>query len=130
MDQFIQDGDCRIFELRSGETTAYMSLSLISGNTAFGTIDAYNEDFRRLSPGMIGRVLEQQALGTDPLVKAFDPCTHPKYADATALYPDSREMVSLLLGTRFTGRIALRARPFLRALLRRNDEQDSRADHE
>lgn len=115
MSHFMASGDCRVMELRSGNVTLYMSLVLVIGRTGFGTIDAYNESYGEFSPGMIGRISEQRMLLTRDDIDAFDPCVHPKYTDATLLYPGRRDMVSLLLATRGPSRVLLRLRPMLRS---------------
>jgi len=107
----------RVFELRAGEVTLYMSQVLVSGRTAFGLIDAYDEQYSTFSPGSIGRVLEQQRLLALDAIDAFDPCMHPdRYPEATTLYPSRRDIISLLLAPRWPDRLLLHIRPALRRL--------------
>lgn len=119
MQQFGASGDFRLVTLSSAEHTVYASLSLVIAGRAFGTIDAYDERFAAFSPGVLGRVLEQEQLMSDATIHTLDPCMHPRYVDATALYPDRREIVSVLLATRGASRIVLWTRPVARSVGRR-----------
>ncbi|APZ35206.1 hypothetical protein BOH66_13840 [Microbacterium aurum] len=110
--QFGASGDFRVLTLRSAEYVIFTSLVLVIDGHAFGTMDAYDERFAAFSPGVLGRVLEQQRLMADATITTFDPCMHPRYVDATALYPDRREMVSVLLAAHGASRVLLRARPW------------------
>jgi CelD/BcsL family acetyltransferase involved in cellulose biosynthesis len=111
-------GMLRVLALRAGGTTVFMSVVLQAGDVCFGLTDTYDESFAASSPGVIGRLREAHHLVTSPGVRAFDPCLHPRYAQATALYPDRRVSVGLLLATRGTARHVLRARPALSAVRR------------
>ncbi|OLT55341.1 hypothetical protein BJF88_06910 [Cellulosimicrobium sp. CUA-896] len=106
----------RIFVLRAGDVTVYMSVKLVCGGGVFGVMDAYDERFARWSPGVVGRAAEVDQLLADPRVELFDPCMHPKNAASTALYPQRRTLVGLLLAPRGAiDRALVRSVPWLRS---------------
>lgn len=118
MGQLAESAEFRVMTVGSAEHTVYTSLVVVIQGQAFGILDAYDETYAALSPGVLGRVLEQQSLMADPGIRSLDPCMHPRYADSTALYPDRREMVSVVIGAGAASRLLLRGRPAARALLR------------
>ncbi|MEK8227876.1 hypothetical protein NKG05_19890 [Oerskovia sp. M15] len=77
-----------------------------TGSTAFGYFDVYSEDWARYGPGAIGRMMALSWLDENADVKMFDSSMNPSlYKDATALFPDRLELVSM---TVVTGTVAAR----------------------
>lgn len=106
-----------VFELQAGDVTLYLSYVVMSGNAGFGVLDAYNEDYAKYSPGILGRMFELQHMLSRVDIDAFDPCIHPaRYAEASRYYPGQRELVSVLLAPRGAARWLLRLRPIARSL--------------
>ncbi|RXR26836.1 GNAT family N-acetyltransferase [Oerskovia turbata] len=106
-----------LMTLVAGDEVVYMSLQFAAGNTWYSLIDTYDERFARFSPGVIGRVLEQEHILAHTAVDRFDPCLHPKNAGPTSLYRDRRPMVGVVLATRgLLPRLLVRSVPTLRRL--------------
>lgn len=101
-DSLRRRGRLRVMQLRAGSELLYSSILLQAGDTLYGVMDAYEERWSQYSPGVIGRLLEQDFFLQETDVRLLDPCLHPKHADPTALYPDRRTLVGLLLATRGT----------------------------
>lgn len=112
-DSFRRSDALHIFTLRAGDATVFMSAVIKSGSIYFGILDSFDETYAKHSPGQIGRLHELAYLLQLGDVTAFDPCMHPKYAEATALYPDRRQIVSLLIAPGWLSGLFLRARPHL-----------------
>jgi hypothetical protein len=115
-DGFRARGLLRVFALRAGGTTLYMSVKLVCGGGVFGVMDAYDERFARWSPGVVGRAAEVDQLFAEPgRVDLFDLCMHPKNVESSALYPQRRALVGLLLAPRgAASRTLVRTLPRLR----------------
>jgi CelD/BcsL family acetyltransferase involved in cellulose biosynthesis len=116
-DGFRDRGLLRVFALRAGDVTLYMSVKLVCGGGVFGVMDTYDERFARWSPGVVGRAAEVDQVLADPRhVDVFDQCMHPKNVESSALYPQRRALVGLLLAPRgATNRALVRGIPRLRA---------------
>ncbi|QJW35982.1 GNAT family N-acetyltransferase [Cellulosimicrobium protaetiae] len=112
-DGFRERGLLRIFTLSVGEETLFMSVSLVCGRGVFALMDTYDERFARLSPGVVGRAAEVDHFLADPAgVDVFDQCMHPKHVESSALYPQRRAFVGLLLAPRgVVNRTLVRALP-------------------
>lgn len=86
--------------LRAGDDIVYMAVNLRAGRHLYGLMDTYDEKFARFSPGVLGRVLEQELLlGADD-VDLVDSCLHPKDEASTRLYRDRRTLAGCLLAPR------------------------------
>ena len=80
-------------------------------------MDTYDERFAKFSPGVIGRVMEQEFVLGSTTADRFDPCLHPKNAGPTGLYRDRRPLVGVVLATRgLLPRLLIRSVPTLRRL--------------
>ncbi len=117
-DGFRERGLLRIFTLSAGDETLFMSVSLVCGGGVFALMDTYDERFARLSPGVVGRAAEvDHFLADPPHVDVFDQCMHPKNVESSALYPQRRAFVGLLLAPRgVVNRALVRALPRAAAL--------------
>jgi len=112
-DGFRERGLLRLFTLSAGQETLFMSVSLVCGGGVFALMDTYDERFARLSPGIVGRAAEVDHFLADPQgVEVFDQCMHPKNVESSALYPQRRALVGLLLAPRgVVNRSLVRALP-------------------
>lgn len=109
-----------VLTLTAGDDVVYMSLQFGAGRTLCSLMDTYEERFAKFSPGVIGRVLEQEHILDEMTADCFDPCLHPKNVGPTALYRDRRALVGVLLAPRgLAPRLLVRAIPALRALRER-----------
>ena len=122
-DGFRERGLLRLFTLSAGGRTLFMSVSLVCGKGVFSLMDTYDEELARLSPGVVGRAAEVDHFLADPAaVELFDQCMHPKNVESSALYPQRRALVGLLLAPRGgVNRTLVRALPratAVRALVR------------
>lgn len=116
-DGFRARGLLRVFSLRAGDVTLYMSVKLVCGGGVFGVMDTYDERYARWSPGVVGRAAEVDfVLAQAPRVEFFDQCMHPKNVESSALYPQRRSLVGLLLAPRgAANRTLVRSLPRLAA---------------
>lgn len=106
-----------LLTLVAGDDVVYMSLQFAAAGSLFSLMDTYDERFARFSPGVIGRVMEQEHVLERTTADRFDPCMHPKNAGPTALYRDRRPLVGVVLATRgVLPRLLLRSVPALRSL--------------
>lgn len=112
-DGFRERGLLRLFTLSAGDRTLFMSVSLVCGKGVFSLMDTYDEEYARLSPGVVGRAAEVDHFLADPgRVELFDQCMHPKNVESSALYPQRRALVGLLLAPRgAVNRTLVRALP-------------------
>ncbi len=97
---FAERGMLRILALQAGGETVYSAVQLLVGNTVFGMMDAYEERWSAFTPGVIGRVREQEEFMDRGSAELLDPCIHPRYVQPSALYPDRRLIVGLVLAPR------------------------------
>ncbi|MNW64084.1 hypothetical protein D3C74_423310 [compost metagenome] len=80
-------------------------------------MDTYDERFAKFSPGVIGRVMEQEFVLGRTTADRFDPCLHPKNVGPSGLYRDRRTLVGVVLATRgLLPRLLVRSVPTLRRL--------------
>lgn len=111
-----------LLTLVAGGEVVYMSLILGAGGSLYSLIDTYDERFAKFSPGVIGRVMEQEHVLEHLTADRFDPCLHPKNVGPSALYRDRRPLVGVVLATRgLLPRLFVRAVPSLRRLRARFD---------
>jgi CelD/BcsL family acetyltransferase involved in cellulose biosynthesis len=112
---FRHDGDLAVLRLAAGGTTLWTGYQVRSGGAWFGMLDAYDERFRRFSPGSVGRLaMLGYLLGTTdaPFV---DPGFSSHYAVGARIWPAARAQVDLLVSTRgLAAHAVLRAAPLAR----------------
>ncbi|KZM35979.1 GNAT family N-acetyltransferase [Oerskovia enterophila] len=107
----------RLLTLTAGEDVVYMSLLLGAGGSLYSLMDTYDERFAKFSPGVIGRVMEQEFVLGRTTADRFDPCLHPKNVGPSGLYRDRRTLVGVVLATRgLLPRLLVRSVPTLRRL--------------
>ncbi|MFJ4106792.1 GNAT family N-acetyltransferase [Oerskovia enterophila] len=107
----------RLLTLTAGEDVVYMSLLLGAGGSLYSLMDTYDERFAKFSPGVIGRVMEQEFVLGRTTADRFDPCLHPKNVGPSGLYRDRRTLVGVVLATRgLLPRFLVRSVPTLRRL--------------
>jgi CelD/BcsL family acetyltransferase involved in cellulose biosynthesis len=100
VDAFRRDGDLSVLRLAAGGRTLWTGYQVRSGGAWFGLLDAYDEEFRRFSPGSVGRLaMMTYLLGTTdaPFV---DPGFGSHYAVGARIWPAAREQVDLLVSAR------------------------------
>ena len=106
-----------LLTLVAGDDVVYMSMLLGAGGTLYSLMDTYDERFARFSPGVIGRVMEQEFVLGSTTADRFDPCLHPKNVGPSGLYRDRRTLVGVVLATRgLLPRLLVRSVPTLRRL--------------
>ncbi|MFF2622086.1 GNAT family N-acetyltransferase [Oerskovia jenensis] len=106
-----------LLTLVAGDDVVYMSLQFAAGSTWYSLMDTYDERFAKFSPGVIGRVMEQEHILDHTAVERFDPCLHPKNVGPSGLYRDRRTLVGVVLATRgVLPRLLVRSVPALRRL--------------
>jgi CelD/BcsL family acetyltransferase involved in cellulose biosynthesis len=109
---FRRHGDALVLRLTGGGRTLWMGYTLRSGGAYFGFLDAYAEDFRKESPGAIGRLAETAHVFAATDAECVDPAFDARYVSGTQLYPDRRAYADLLISTRgLVARTAVRAAP-------------------
>ena len=96
-DRFRATGDLAVYRITAGERTVYMAVNLISGGRQFGFHDVFHEDFRKYSPGTVGRAIVLGALMEPIDAPPFDPAMEAYYLQAGALMPSKREYLDLLV---------------------------------
>lgn len=112
---FRHDGDLRVLRLAAGGTTLWTGYQVRSGGGWFGMLDAYDEQFRRFSPGSVGRIaMMTYLLGTTD-APFIDPGFSSHYAVGARIWPAARPQVDLLVSTRgLAAHAVLRAAPLAR----------------
>ena len=107
---FQERGKLTVLTMRAGDDIVFMTVTLHSGNRAFGFHDAYASEFRSFSPGALGRLAEMRAVLSLPGVEFFDPSMDDtKYPQVVGLYPDIEEYASYVIPTGQRGALALHA---------------------
>lgn len=112
---FRHDGDLRVLRLAAGGTTLWTGYLVRSGGGWFGMLDAYDERFRRFSPGSVGRLaMMTYLLGTTD-APFIDPGFSSHYAVGARIWPAPRPQVDLLVSTHgLAAHAVLRAAPLAR----------------
>ncbi|MEK8227852.1 GNAT family N-acetyltransferase [Oerskovia sp. M15] len=106
-----------LLALVAGDDVVYMSLLLGAGGSLYSLMDTYDERFAKFSPGVIGRMMEQEFVLGRTTADRFDPCLHPKNVGPSSLYRDRRILVGVVLATRgVLPRLLVRSVPTLRRL--------------
>lgn len=122
-DRFREDGDLAVYRLAAGGRTVYLAVNLISGGRQFGFHDVFDEEFRKLSPGAVGRMAVLGMLMSPVDAPPFDPAMEAYYVQAGALMPAKREYLDLLVsGGSLWSSVVLKSYPLAkraRALLLR-----------
>jgi len=96
---FRRDGDLRVLRLTAGDETLWTGFLVRSGGGWFGVLDAYDERFRRFSPGSIGRIAATTYLLGTTDAPFVDPGFGSSYAVGARLWPAPRPQVDLLVAT-------------------------------
>lgn len=99
-DAFRRDGRLRVLRLSAGDRTVYIAVFFESGRRPFGFHDVFDEEFRKSSPGSVGRLAQLGHIMRDVGAAPFDPGMEPWYAQANATFPSRREHANLLVGGR------------------------------
>lgn len=114
---FRRDGDLRVLRLTAGDQTVWTGFQVRSGGGWFGALDAYDERFRRYSPGSIGRIATMTYLLGTTDAPFVDPGFGSSYAVGSRIWPAARAQVDLLVSTRgVAAHAVLRAAPLARRL--------------
>jgi CelD/BcsL family acetyltransferase involved in cellulose biosynthesis len=91
-------GRLQIRALRAGDRDLAMTCDLAAGSTLFGFKSAYDESLRRYSPGV---QLQTENFGFFDRERAeglFDSCAEPDNEMINGLWPDRREIATVVLG--------------------------------
>ena len=114
---FRRDGDLAALRLTAGGETIWSGFHVRSGGGWFGLLDAYDERFRRFSPGSVGRLASLTFLLGTTDAPFVDPGFGSHYAVGARLWPAARPQVDLLVAARGPAAHAvLRAVPLARRL--------------
>lgn len=117
---FASDDRLQILALRAGTLTVAMKVNLVSGQTVFTDKIAFDETFAAYSPG---RILEREALKLfhrDGQADLMNSCAAPRGSVVDDIWPDRREIVSVLIpAAGIIGQLAGRAVSMRAALKRR-----------
>lgn len=97
---FGADGDLRVLRLAAGGTTLWTGFQARSGDGWYGLLDAYDEQFRRLSPGSAGRVAAMTYLLGTTDAAFVDPGFSSHYAVGARIWPAARPQADLLVAAR------------------------------
>lgn len=117
VDGFRRDGDLDALRLTAGDQTLWAGFHVRSGGAWFGMLDAYDERFRRFSPGSVGRLAALTYLLGTTDAPFVDPGFGSHYAVGARLWPAARPQVDLLVAARGPAAHAvLRAAPLARRL--------------
>lgn len=116
-DAYRRDGDLAALRLTAGGETIWSGFQVRSGGGWFGLLDAYDERFRRFSPGSVGRIACMTYLLGTTDAPFVDPGFGSHYAVGARLWPAARPQVDLLVAARGPAAHAvLRAVPLARRL--------------
>ncbi|GIG37786.1 GNAT family N-acetyltransferase [Cellulomonas pakistanensis] len=117
VDAYRRDGDLAALRLTAGGETVWAGFQVRSGGGWFGLLDAYDERFRRFSPGSVGRIACMTYLLGATDAPFVDPGFGSHYAVGARLWPAARPQVDLLVAARGPAAHAvLRAVPLARRL--------------
>jgi CelD/BcsL family acetyltransferase involved in cellulose biosynthesis len=117
VDAFRRDGDLGALRLSAGGETIWAGFHVRSGGGWFGLLDAYDERFRRFSPGSVGRLAAMTYLLGTTDAPFVDPGFGSHYAVGARLWPAARPQVDLLVAARGpAAHVVLRAVPLARRL--------------
>ncbi len=110
-DAFRADGRLRVLRLSAGDRTVYIAVFFESGGRPFGFHDVFDEEFRKSSPGSVGRLAQLGHILRAQDAAPFDPGMEPWYAQANTTFPSRRDHVNLLVAGR-----SIRSRTIVRML--------------
>jgi CelD/BcsL family acetyltransferase involved in cellulose biosynthesis len=94
---FADAGRLQLLELRAGTRAVAMQCSLVSGDGLFCFKIAYDETFARLAPGTQLMAETASAFHRRPDLQWVDSCTEPGAEAVNRLWPDRRQLVTLLV---------------------------------
>ncbi|HSK51089.1 MAG TPA: GNAT family N-acetyltransferase, partial [Solirubrobacterales bacterium] len=95
--RFAERGRLQMLALQVGEETVAMQCNLRAGSTLFALKVAYDERFRRFSPGIL---LEREAIEIfheDPELDLMDACSAHDNRTINRLWPDRRTVTTVIL---------------------------------
>lgn len=98
--RFRADGALRVVKLSAAGKTVYIAIFVVSGGRPFGFHDVFHEEFRKSSPGFVGRVAQLGHILQEPDAPPFDPGMEPWYTQANSAFPSRREHANLLVAGR------------------------------
>src|SRR6202044_3746814 len=95
---FAEDGRLQVRALMAAGRSLAMTCDLAAGDVLFGFKSAYDEELRRFSPGV---QLQTENFGTFDREREetlFDSCAEPGNEMINGLWPDRREIATVVLG--------------------------------
>lgn len=93
--------------------------SFTAGEASYAFKTTYDESFAEFSPGALLELANVRELDADPRLQWMDSFTEVNVLAVERLWPDRREMQTLLAGVGAWGRLAAAALPWLRWIKRR-----------
>jgi CelD/BcsL family acetyltransferase involved in cellulose biosynthesis len=104
--------------LDAGGRPVARRFSFSAGEAAYAFKTAYDESYAEFSPGALLELANVRQVDADPRVQWMDSFTEVNVLAVERLWPDRREMQTLLAGFGTWGRLAATALPWLRWLKR------------
>lgn len=117
---FAAQGRLQLYTLGTSDESVAYQCNLLAQDRAFRFKIAYDEDYRRFSPGALLDLDTVATFRTEDELKVFDSCTSPEDEAVLQFFTDSIAITTLLVplsGVR--GRVAARATPAVTAAGRR-----------
>ena len=105
--------------LDAGTRAVARRFSFTAGAASYAFKTAYDETFAELSPGALLELANVRQVDADPRIEWMDSFTEVNVLAVERLWPDRREMQTLVAGIGALGRVATAALPWLRWLKRR-----------
>ena len=91
----------RMLEIAGPNGVAYMGILLLERGVAYGFLDTFDEQFRALSIGNVGRVLTFEYCSADPTIVAYEPLLDPaQYATTASLFTATQQWVGVTVARR------------------------------
>jgi CelD/BcsL family acetyltransferase involved in cellulose biosynthesis len=94
---FAEAGRLQLLALQAGKHTVAMQCSLVSGQGLFCFKIAYDESVARLAPGTQLMAETASAFHSRPELQWVDSCSEPDAGAINRLWPDRRQLVTLLV---------------------------------
>ena len=105
--------------LDAGSRPLARRFSFTAGEAAYAFKTAYDESYAEFSPGALLELYNVRQVDAHPRLQWMDSFTEVNVLAVERLWPDRREMQTLLAGFGRWGRLAAGALPWLRWLKRR-----------
>lgn len=99
-DRLRAEGRLQLLALRSGDRTVAMKCNFAAGDGAFCFKIAHDEELGKFSPGVQLELDNVQVFHARPELRWMDSCADPNHPMIDRLWPDRRQLVSLLLAPR------------------------------